>query len=370
MLNNLRSQGLLEEDFGLEYSLKTEREFNPSVHVGRGRSLRGKGGMAYRGMTKKNVGGPIKKRNTKRFSLPEDVPSHLPSFPRDQSWNLQGQDLNLELVDPSDIFSTFGSEIIKWAGFHQVKNDPEYLELYRVLFMLETETCAKMLASFKCSLKPEHREFCFSIIKPLRHTALKTPKVDNLFLNLLLDKGVVKTKNCFFKVIKSFDLSMMRLQDRLLKSTTPLLMACNAYELSSKANSFRDPAQMAAAFESTISLCRKSLVLLGQTFAMASNIRQEKILEAVGLEKLAPSPTMFPNLNTCTLFGTEYIENLQRWLEKSGLQMQLKGAEPAPASPIEPQSQQNVPETRPKIKSKKAICAHTSPNPAQQGFEI
>ncbi|XP_066491832.1 SURP and G-patch domain-containing protein 2 [Tiliqua scincoides] len=365
MLSDFRSPGLLEEDYGckrsedydLEYSLKTGREFSPPVYVGRGRSPRGKGGMAYRGMVKKGVAGPIKKWNTKRFSPPDNAASHQPNFSRDQPWppkevpwNLREQDL--EHIDPSDIFSTFGAEIIKWAGFHEAKRDPEYLELYRVLFMLETETCAKMLASFKCSLKPEHQEFCFSIIKPLRHTALKAPKVDNMFLNLLLEKGVVATKNCFFEVIKAFDQSMMRLQGRLLKSTTPLLMACNGYELSSKANSFSDPAQMAAAFESTISLCRKSLVLLGQTFAMASALRQEKILEAVGLEKLAPPPTLFPNLDTCTLFGREYIENLQSWLEKSGCQMKLKGAAPAPApaAPVEPESQQKVPETRPKIK--------------------
>lgn len=364
MLSDFRSTGPLEEDYGttssqdydFEYSLKTEREFNPSVHVGRERSPRGKGGMANRGMAKKGVAGPIKKWNTKR-----EAPSQHPNFTRNKLWSLREvpwnvQEQDLERIDPSDIFATFGAEIIKWGGFHEAKKDPEYLELNRVLFMLETETCAKMLASFKCSLKPEHQDFCFSIIKPLRHTALKAPKVDNTFLNLLLEKGVVATKNCFFEVIKSFDQAMMHIQGRLLKSTTPLLVACNAYELGSKANSFSDPVQLAAAFESTISLCRKSLVLLGQTFARASLIRQEKILEAVGLENLAPPPTLFPNLDTCTLFGREYVENLQSWLEKSGFQMQLKRPGPVPPQPpptpphFEPQTQQKVSETRPKIK--------------------
>lgn len=78
-----------------------------------------------------------------------------------------------------------------------------------------------MLASFKCSLKPEHRNFCFFTIKFLKHSALKTPRVDNEFLNMLLDKGAVKTKNCFFEIIKHFDKYIMRLQDGLLKCHTP-----------------------------------------------------------------------------------------------------------------------------------------------------
>ncbi|EMP24094.1 SURP and G-patch domain-containing protein 2 [Chelonia mydas] len=237
-------------------------------------------------------------------------------------------------------------EIIKWAGFHTIKNDAEFQQLFGALFELETETCAKMLASFKCSLKPEHRDYCFFTIKNLQHAALKTPKVDNEFLNMLLDKGAMKTKNCFFEIIKPFDKYMMRLQDRLLKSVTPLLMACNAYELSIKTSGFSNSGEMAGAFETTISLCRKSLALLGQTFALASAFRQEKILEAVGLQEMAPAPTSFPNFDDSTLFGREYIENLKAWLEKSGYPIQMKKIEPE--STI--QLKKTAPDTRPKMK--------------------
>ncbi|NWH85321.1 SUGP2 protein, partial [Aegithalos caudatus] len=203
------------------------------------------------------------------------------------------RNLSFDLVDRSDIFSTFGVEIIKWAGFHAVRDDAEFWRLFGALFELETETCAKML-----------------------------------FLNMLLDKGAVKTKNCFFEVIKPFDKYVMRLQERLLKGVTPLLMACNAYELSRKAGGLGRPADAAGALETTVSLCRKSLALLGQTFALASVFRQEKILEAVGLQEMAPAPTAFPNFDDSTLFGREYIENLKAWLEKSGCPIQVKRAEP------------------------------------------
>ncbi|NXA90158.1 SUGP2 protein, partial [Melanocharis versteri] len=368
ILGDFRSPGLMEEEYGgvenQEYGAEfgaPDSEFRPPLRrggVGRGRVLRGKRltrGVVKPKVFKGDVKSPLKKWNVKKpqpgldpKALDQPLEAAEGPVPLQQRPNpklpprpLAAQrpilrlpkpahvfrNLNFDLVDKSDIFSTFGMEIIKWAGFHAIKNDAEFSRLFGALFELETETCAKMLASFKCSLRPEHRDYCFFTIKSLQHAALKTPKVDNEFLNMLLDKGAVKTKNCFFEIIKPFDKYIMRLQDRLLKGVTPLLMACNAYELSIKTSGFGNPREMANAFETTVSLCRKSLALLGQTFALASVFRQEKILEAVGLQEMAPAPTLFPNFDDSTLFGREYIENLKAWLEKSGYPIQMKKPE-------------------------------------------
>ncbi|NWU03156.1 SUGP2 protein, partial [Urocynchramus pylzowi] len=362
VLGDFRSPGLMEEEYGSAEDQEYDSEFRPPLRrggAGRGRVLRGK--RLARGVVKPKVfkgdlKSPLKKWSMKKpqagldpkaLDQPLEVAEQRPvplqqrPSPKLPPHPVAAQrpilrlpkpahvfrNLNFDLVDKSDIFSTFGIEIIKWAGFHAIKNDAEFSRLFGALFELETETCAKMLASFKCSLRPEHRDYCFFTIKSLQHAALKTPKVDNEFLNMLLDKGAVKTKNCFFEIIKPFDKYIMRLQDRLLKGVTPLLMACNAYELSLKTNGFGNPREMANAFETTVSLCRKSLALLGQTFALASVFRQEKILEAVGLQEMAPAPTSFPNFDDSTLFGREYIENLKAWLEKSGYPIQMKKAE-------------------------------------------
>nr|XP_009513613.1 PREDICTED: SURP and G-patch domain-containing protein 2 [Phalacrocorax carbo] len=381
ILGDFRSPGLMEDEYGnmenqeydVDFGIQSDSEFRPPIrrgNIGRGRPLRGKRitrGAVKTKVFKGDIKTPLKKWNTKKLPLGPDQkpamqPDQMPDAaerPNQRPVAIQRpnqklpprptqrptittqrpilrlpkpahvfRNLNFDLVDKSDIFSTFGIEIIKWAGFHAIKNDAEFSRLFGALFELETETCAKMLASFKCSLKPEHRDYCFFTIKSLQHAALKTPKVDNEFLNMLLDKGAVKTKNCFFEIIKPFDKYIMRLQDRLLKGVTPLLMACNAYELSIKTSGFGNPREMASAFETTVSLCRKSLALLGQTFALASVFRQEKILEAVGLQEMAPAPTLFPNFDDSTLFGREYIENLKAWLEKSGYPIQMKKAEP------------------------------------------
>ncbi|KAM4658266.1 SURP and G-patch domain-containing protein 2 isoform 2-T4 [Amazona ochrocephala] len=395
ILGDFRSPGLMEDEYGnmenqeydVDFGIQSDGEFRPPIrrgNSGRGRALRGKhiarGGVKTK-VFKGEIKAPHKKWNTKKLQPgldqalaeppePEaaERPSQrlgpiqhpnqkLPPQPKRLAITTQRpilrlpkpahvfRNLSFDLVDKSDIFSTFGIEIIKWAGFHAIKTDAEFSRLFGALFELETETCAKMLASFKCSLKPEHRDYCFFTIKSLQHAALKTPKVDNEFLNMLVDKGAVKTKNCFFEIIKPFDKYIMRLQDRLLKGVTPLLMACNAYELSIKTSGFGNPREMASAFETTVSLCRKSLALLGQTFALASVFRQEKILEAVGLQEMAPAPTLFPNFDDSTLFGREYIENLKAWLEKSGYPIQMKKTEQESTEPlIKPSPDPKVPQ--------------------------
>uniref|UniRef100_A0A8C5ITJ0 SURP and G-patch domain containing 2 n=1 Tax=Junco hyemalis TaxID=40217 RepID=A0A8C5ITJ0_JUNHY len=361
LLGDFRSPGLVEEE---EYGSVEDQEHEAEDGefrarrggAGRARGLRGKRpsrGVLKAKVFKGDLKSPLKKWSVKKaqpgldpkaleqpLEVGEQRPGPLQQHPKLPPQPVAAQraalrlpkpahvfrNLNLDLVDKSDIFSTFGMEIIRWAGFHAVRSDAEFSRLFGALFELETETCAKMLASFKCSLRPEHRDYCFFTIKSLQHAALKTPKVDNEFLNMLLDKGAVKTKNCFFEIIKPFDKYIMRLQDRLLKGVTPLLMACNAYELSLKTNGFSDPREMAGAFETTVSLCRKSLALLGQTFALASGFRQEKILEAVGLQEMAPAPAAFPNFDDSTLFGREYIEHLKAWLDKSGCPIQMRKA--------------------------------------------
>nr|XP_033810180.1 SURP and G-patch domain-containing protein 2-like [Geotrypetes seraphini]XP_033810181.1 SURP and G-patch domain-containing protein 2-like [Geotrypetes seraphini] len=265
---------------------------------------RGHGGVKP-GLTR----GAVAWKPKKPVPIPKKMPQKGPQF---------------LLLDESDVFSKFSNQIVKWAGFDTMKDDDIFMEQCDALFQAETEACAKMLASFKCALKQGHRDYIFFCVQNLNHPALKSPKLDNEFLNLLIDKGIIKTKNCFFEIIKPFDKYLMNIQERLLKSVIPLLMACNAYEVDVKAGGLVSPVELSNALEKSVSLCRKSLVLLGQTFSITSSYRQEKILEAVGLQEMAPNPTGFPNLDDCFLFGREYMAYLKRWLEKSGYPIQLQ----------------------------------------------
>ncbi|XP_029469809.1 uncharacterized protein LOC115097842 [Rhinatrema bivittatum] len=241
----------------------------------------------------------------------------------------QKKERKIDLMDESDIMSKFGSQIIKWAGFNTMQNDDIFKEQHMALFKVTTESCAKMLASYKCSIKEAQQEYCYFSIDNLKHPALKSPSVDNAFLSMLKENKLIKSRNSFIELLNPADNELMKVQARLLKAGIPLLMACNAYEIDQKIEGLHSIAQLSNALEKSISLCRKSLVLLGQTYAFVTSCRQEKILNIVGLSEKAPKPTSFPNLDDSALFGKEYLAYLKTWMEKTGCTFQLKKEEHA-----------------------------------------
>ncbi|XP_069503318.1 SURP and G-patch domain-containing protein 2-like [Ambystoma mexicanum] len=215
----------------------------------------------------------------------------------------------IDLNDNSSIFHKLGNQLVLWAEFDSIRMSNEYMGEQRLLFQRDTEASSKAVTSFKCFLTQTYRDYCFFLAKDLQHPAMKSPRTDNDLLNLLVDKNAVKSKNCFFEIIQPFDGSVRKLQTGILKSIIPLLMACNTYAMRQKSG--YDGADMSNAFEKNISLCRQALVLLGQTCALATSIRQERISESMGIQGMAPNPSDHPNLKDSFLFGKEYMSHLK-----------------------------------------------------------
>ncbi|KAM4708670.1 SURP and G-patch domain-containing protein 2-like isoform 1-T2 [Discoglossus pictus] len=230
------------------------------------------------------------------------------------------QTITIRFPDDNTPLSKFGMQLVRWAKFNVIDEDLE--KQHKALFRGSTETCKRIVECFKGTMSNAHRERCFSAVKFLCHPALKSPKIDIMLLDLLIEKQTIKQKNDFFEVIKPFDKEMMTVQQYLLKSAIPLLMACNTYEL--KRSILTNQRQLDNALKSTVHLCRKSIVLLGQTFAMASSARQNKVLDVIGLSDLGLKPSYYPNMDDGFLFGNDYLTQLKTWLKKTGVKPVLK----------------------------------------------
>ncbi|XP_078526478.1 SURP and G-patch domain-containing protein 2-like isoform X2 [Lissotriton helveticus] len=212
------------------------------------------------------------------------------------------------------VFSTrLGNQLIQWAGFDSIRKNRAEQQL---LFKDKTEACSNAVIAFKLFLTQTYRDYCFSKVKDMKHQQLQCPTINNELLSILKVTNPGQTQKCFFETIKPCDAGMRKMQTGILKSIMPLLMACNTYERRQKVG-YDGPEDMSAAFEKNVSLCRQSLVLLGQTFALATSIRQENILESMGILGGAPKPTDHPNLTSTLLFGKEYMTQLQDWLIKT-----------------------------------------------------
>ncbi|XP_075467276.1 SURP and G-patch domain-containing protein 2-like isoform X3 [Ascaphus truei] len=227
-----------------------------------------------------------------------------------------------ETKDKHSATAKYSMQIFRWAKFNTVKNDTDLFNQHKALFRVNTEACKRIVECFKCPMPVSRREYCFSSVKFLNHPTLKNPQVDYELLDLLKEKHTIKANNELFDVIKPFDMEMMIIQQRLLRSAIPLLIACNTYEL--KHSILKDVRQLSSVLQNTVSLCRKSIVLLGQTFSMATIARQCNILEALGLQGMELKPFDCPNFDDSFLFGQEFMAQLKAWLKKTGHRMSLK----------------------------------------------
>ncbi|XP_078524763.1 uncharacterized protein LOC144797830 isoform X1 [Lissotriton helveticus] len=225
------------------------------------------------------------------------------------------------IMAETDALSKLGVHLIRWAGFLTITGN-EFTNQEFSDCELTTEAFSKMLTSFKCSLKQEHRSHCFRYVRNLSHSAFSTPHLDPDFLSLVVEKGATESKEAFGEVINPLDKHLLTLQISLLKCAHPMFLACNEYELNlKKGNDTRS--QLLTALEKTISLCRKTLVLIGMSYSLTSSFRQDRILEAVDLKDATPKPSDFPNLEDSYLFGKEYMTKLRKWLDKSGHPVKL-----------------------------------------------
>ncbi|XP_077108744.1 SURP and G-patch domain-containing protein 2 [Ranitomeya variabilis] len=215
----------------------------------------------------------------------------------------------------------FNLRIVKWAKFSSKDDDVETVRYHKHLFKVKSEACKMMVDCFKGQMMTYYREMCFTHVRSLNHTALKSPKIDNELLDLLMATRTVSTKNDFFEVIKPFDKDMMNIQNRLIKCATPLLLASNIFEL--KYSLDTDP-RLHRALENIVSMCRKSIVLIGQTFALISTARQNNVLEVLGVHESSLCPADYPNFKNFFLFGSDFILQLKNWLKNKANKLTLK----------------------------------------------
>lgn len=213
------------------------------------------------------------------------------------------------------------TKIATWAGFHRI-NANDYRRKNPAQSALDTETAVNTLAMFKQPFPPELRSRCFYLIKLFNHAALKKTNLDKDLVTLLMENNVITSPKDIRDYINPFDQYLTSLQHYLLKSAHPLFLACNTFEVNVNTG-YYTPANIFSALKKTIFYCRQSLLLFGQTYSLATYLRQSRILKVLGIGEEAPKPADFPNMDDSYLFGTKYLAQLKTWLKKSGHQLTL-----------------------------------------------
>ncbi|XP_069072480.1 SURP and G-patch domain-containing protein 2-like [Pleurodeles waltl] len=236
------------------------------------------------------------------------------------------QTLKDKINDPNFLVIC-GEQLIKWvelAKEHDVKSDLVRSNLY-------TETFRNLITAFKCRPTSEHHKHFFSKVgEDLCHPAFQRPSLDSELL-AMFHKGNNSEAREFLKKIYPLDKDLEKIQYLIMKATIPLFLICNAYEVGSNATSPKPD------LRTTVLPCRLSLVLLGQIFCLISSLRQERVLEALGVHGKPPQPSQFPNLDSGCLFGKDYMAKLDLFMKKSLLPRKDENTLQANSKDVDPQ---------------------------------
>lgn len=232
-----------------------------------------------------------------------------------------------EKMDDPNFLVICGEQLIKWvelAKEHDIKSDVVRGNLY-------TETFRNLITAFKCRPTSEHHKYFFSKVgEDLCHPAFQRPSLDSELL-AMCQKGNNSETREFLKKINPLDKDLEKIQYLIMKATLPLFLICNAYEAGSSATSPKPD------LRTTVLPCRHSLVLLGQIFCLISSLRQERVLEALGVHGKPPQPSHFPNLDSGSLFGKDYIAKLDLFMKKGLLPRKDEEAPQANSKDVAPQ---------------------------------
>ncbi|XP_069818357.1 SURP and G-patch domain-containing protein 2 [Dendropsophus ebraccatus] len=233
-------------------------------------------------------------------------------------------------LDSKNAVNKLGIDLMKWAKFDSNDYNVELMKQLNAVFTDNSDTYNMIWDSFKVLLSSQHRMQCFSKARSNVRIPLASPKIDNDLLDILLRTRTVSIKDDFFKMIKPYDKEMMVVQQRLLECASPLLLASNTVELM---ESFpADPRQLLDALQTSVSLCKRSLVAIGQTFALISDGRQKNVLDVLGICDASLKPSAYPNYKNCSLFGEEFILKLRDWLKNKNNKFTLKSKVKAPVT--------------------------------------
>ncbi|XP_069779501.1 zinc finger protein 638-like isoform X5 [Narcine bancroftii] len=204
------------------------------------------------------------------------------------------------------------SELLRWAG-GPLKGSLDDRDCRKPMIKGETPLECHILLplAFRLPLSMEHlKRLRFHVGIP-DVPAVVAPKVNPSLYNHLALKNVVSNKKDLDMLLGVVE-ATRSIQWRVTESVSPLILAAQNFELDKLQGVLGSlsPYQLKEKLLSMITACRMAVVLAGQTHTFLSELRSDRLLQATGMARIAPSPLDFPNLTTADLLGPQFLDDL------------------------------------------------------------
>ncbi|GCB78750.1 hypothetical protein scyTo_0019451 [Scyliorhinus torazame] len=187
--------------------------------------------------------------------------------------------------------------------------------------------CFRLLPyAFKVPLLEAHERQLRGLTGTPDKYELDTPNIDNAFVQLLIGKKTIHSRQHLEKKLGEPEKVLCKAQSKVGEIVGPLLVAIQKYELdelSGELDSFTTE-QLKERLQSTAISCHQAILCAGQTHCWLTNLRAQNLLQLFKF-KTPVKPQDYPNMTTSALLGAEAAEEI---LKKGEV---LKHVTPAPA---------------------------------------
>ncbi|GCC32117.1 hypothetical protein chiPu_0010577 [Chiloscyllium punctatum] len=215
----------------------------------------------------------------------------------------------------AELRAKHSEQLIKWTKVPLEGNMPFKSKLwFPETYKGKELECFRLLPyAFKVPMLETHERYLQSITGTPDMYDLNTPKIDDAFIQLLIGKKVIRSREDLDKKLGEPEKVLCKAQTKVAEIVSPLLLAIQKYELdelSGELDSFTTE-QLKERLQSTVTSCHQSILYAGQTHCWLTSLRAENLLQLFKF-KTPVKPQEHPNMTSSDLLGTDIAEQVQK----------------------------------------------------------
>ncbi|XP_067852016.1 uncharacterized protein [Heptranchias perlo] len=219
----------------------------------------------------------------------------------------------------AELRAKYSAQLLRWAkvpleGNMPFKNkrwDPQTYEGKEL-------DCFRFLPyAFKTPMLETHDQYLRSITGTPDMYELDTPKIDDAFIQLLVGKKVIRSREDLDKQLGEPERVLCKAQSKVAEIVGPLIVAIQKYELDELSGELDSltTEQLKERLQSTVISCHQSIVCAGQTHRWLTSLRSENLLQLFKFNKMPVKPQEHPNMTSSDLLGAEIVEQIKKRAE-------------------------------------------------------
>ncbi|XP_072923911.1 uncharacterized protein [Hemitrygon akajei] len=219
----------------------------------------------------------------------------------------------------AELRAKYSAQLLRWANVPIEGNMPTKDKRWNPqTFEGKELDCFRFLPyAFKIPMLETHEQYLQSFTGTPDLFELDTPKIDEAFLQLLMGKKVVNSREDLEMLLGEPERVLCKAQSKVAEIVGPLMLAIQKHELDDLSGELDTltSEQLIERLQSTIISCHQSIVWAGQTHCWLTGLRTENLLQLFKFGKNSIKPQNYPNMTSSDLLGAELVEQIQKKAE-------------------------------------------------------